>query len=98
MGKGKPEKFGTLAYAEVGRGIVGWPKVISARELACIVRETLFYQCVFPGSTLGQLVPRYYGTYASCDGGWYVIILEHAGEPVQSVGGHFVQSDEKSIR
>jgi len=44
-------------------------KVISARELACVVRETLFYQCVFPGSTLGQLVPRYYGTYASCDGG-----------------------------
>ena len=49
-------------------------KLMSVRDLESEVRETLFYQYVFPGSSVKDLVPKYHGTYASCDGGWYAII------------------------
>lgn len=73
-------------------------KIISVRELASVVRETLFYQHIFPASTVAQYVPQYYGTYASCLGGWYIIVLEYAGEPVQSIEDDFLESDMTSVR
>lgn len=73
-------------------------KIMSVRELASVVRETLFYQYVFPASAVARYVPRYYGTYASCGGGWYIILLEHAGQPLQSFEGAFMESDMASIR
>ena len=72
-------------------------KIISVRELASVVRETLFYQYVFPASAVAQYVPQYYGTYASCSGGWYVIVLEHAGQPIQSLEDDFLESDMTSV-
>jgi hypothetical protein len=72
--------------------------MISALEIASIVRETLFYQNVFPQSALVPFVPQYYGTYASCDGAWYVIILEDVGTPVEDVDGFFSEEDEKLVR
>jgi len=73
-------------------------KMISAREIASIVRETLFYQNVFPQSALAPFVPKYYGTYASCDGAWYVIILEDVGTPVEDVNDFFSEEDEPVVR
>ena len=73
-------------------------KMISAREIASIVRETLFYQNVFPQSVLAPLVPKYYGMYASCDGAWYVIVLENVGMPVEDVSGFFSEEDELVVR
>lgn len=58
-------------------------KVMSCRHIASVIRETLFYEKIFPESEVASLVPKYYGTYASIDGGWYVIILEDAGSPVE---------------
>ena len=40
-------------------------KMISGRYVAPVIRESLFYQAVFPLVGLDQFVPRYYGTYAS---------------------------------
>ena len=73
-------------------------KMISAREIASIVRETLFYQNVFPQSALVPFVPKYYGTYTSYDGAWYVIILEDVGMPVEDVDGFFLEEDEPVVR
>jgi hypothetical protein len=44
-------------------------KMITALEIASIVRETLFYQNVFPQSALALALfaPKYCGTYASCE-------------------------------
>lgn len=73
--------------------------MMSVRDLASVVRETLFYQYIFPDSSLLRLVPRYYGTYASCDGGWYAIILEDAGEPVQGAAQDaFSKLDRKRVK
>ena len=57
-------------------------KIISGRYAASVIRESLFYQAVFPLVGLDKFVPRYYGTYASCGGGWYAIVLEDVGVPV----------------
>jgi len=57
-------------------------KMISGRYVASVIRESLFYQAVFPLVGLDQFVPRYYGTYASHRGGWYAIVLEDVGVPV----------------
>jgi hypothetical protein len=73
-------------------------KMTSTREIASIVRETLFYQNVFPHSWLAELVPKYYGTYVSCDGAWYVIILEDAGMPVEDMDNFFSEADKKLVR
>lgn len=73
-------------------------KIISRRELASVVRETLFYQYIFPASPVAQYVPQYYGTYTSCWGGWYIIVLEYVGEPVQSVEDDFLELDKASVR
>jgi len=74
-------------------------KLMSVRDLESVVRETLFYQYVFPGSSVEDLVPKYHGTYASCDGGWYAIILDDAGKPVQDAGrDDFSESDRESVK
>jgi hypothetical protein len=74
-------------------------KLMSVRDLESVVRETLFYRYVFPGSGLEQLVPKYHGTYASCDGGWYVIILGDAGKPLQDAGqDDFSKLDGKRVK
>jgi len=74
-------------------------KLMSARDLDSVVRETLFYQYVFPGSSVEELVPKYHGTYASCDGGWYAIILDDAGKPLQDAGqDDFSELDSESVK
>lgn len=98
IGRGRT---GHVRHASLPKGSTLKPlvaKIISVRELASIVRETLFYQYVFPGSAVAQYVPQYYGTYASCSGGWYVIVLEHVGQPVQSLQDDFLESDMTFVR
>jgi hypothetical protein len=71
--------------------------MISGRYVASVIRESLFYEAVFPLLGLAEFVPRYYGTYASCGGGWYAIALEDAGVPVGS-GDLFPQDDLELMR
>lgn len=74
-------------------------KLISVRDLESVVRETLFYHYVFPGLGLGQFVPKYHGTYVSCDGGWYAIILDDAGKRLEDAGqDDFSELDEKRVK
>ena len=49
--------------------------------MASVIRESLFYEVVIPLFGLAEFVPQYYGTYASCQGGWYAIVLEDVGVP-----------------
>ena len=56
--------------------------MVSGRHAASVVRESLFYEAVFPFCELAKFVPQYYGTYASHCGGWYAIVLEDVGIPV----------------
>lgn len=58
-------------------------KVISCRHIASVMRETLFYQTILPMSEVASLVPKYFGTYASVDSGWYMIVLEDIGSPIE---------------
>jgi hypothetical protein len=97
IGRGRT---GHVRHASLNQSTLGSlvAKIISVRELASVVRETLFYQHIFPASTIAQYVPQYYGTYTSCLGGWYIIVLEHAGQPVQSVEDNFLESDMTSVR
>jgi len=72
-------------------------KIISGRYVTSVIRESLFYEAVFPLCGLAEFVPRYYGTYASCQGGWYAIVLEDAGVPVGR-GDSFPQDDLELMR
>lgn len=73
-------------------------KMISIRHIASVVRESLFSEHVFPSSGLGQFVPKYYGTYAVCHGGWFAIMLEDVGKSVKNVDGYFQEDDELLAR
>lgn len=75
-------------------------KMISARHIASAVRESLFYENVFQSSGLARSVPKYYGTYASYHGGWFAIVLEDVGKPVENVynADWFRKDDELLIR
>ena len=80
-------------HAEVkGVDSLATVKMISGRYVASVIRESLFYQAVFPRVGLDKFVPRYYGTYASRGGGWYAIVLEDVGAPV-GVGDLFPQDN-----
>ena len=57
-------------------------QMISGRYVASVIRESLFYEVVIPLFGLAEFVPQYYGTYASCQGGWYAVVLEDVGVPV----------------
>lgn len=65
-------------------------KIIRGDHIASLIREALFYEIVFPSlGVLSSFVPKYFGTFASPDGGWYVMLLEDAGAPVEHDFGYF---------
>jgi hypothetical protein len=76
----KAETSGWEEGSEVGgmRDVV--VKIVSDRHVGSVVRETLFYTDMFPNRPdLDGVVPRYFGTYASVEGGWFAIVLEDVG-------------------
>jgi len=72
-------------------------KMISGRHVSSVIRESLFYEVVFPLVGLGIFVPQYYGTYASLDGGWYAIVLQDVGRTL-ATDGSFPEEFAKGVR
>lgn len=70
-------------------------KVFSRDELPAAMRETLFYEVILPSSEKPLPVPKFYGTYASIDSGWYIMILEDVGAPVDGEGDLFPYEDKE---
>ena len=63
-----------------------------------MVRESSFYEAVFPLVGLGRFVPQYYGTtYASLDGGWYAIVLQNVGRTL-ATSESFSEEFAKGVR
>lgn len=71
-------------------------KVLSQRHFASFVRETCFYEAIFPLMTPPLPVAKFYGSYASVRGGWYVMLLEDVGSPVEGYKNGFLLGDKKS--
>jgi len=72
-------------------------KMISGRHASSVVRESLFYEAVFPLVGLGIFVPQYYVTYASLHGGWYAIVLQGVGRTL-ATSESFPEEFAKGVR
>ncbi|SDA03631.1 BZ3501_MvSof-1269-A2-R1_Chr11g03196 [Microbotryum saponariae] len=56
-------------------------KLVTCNFVGSVIRETLFYQHVFPHlpDRLRKHVPQYHGTYRRTNGNGYAMVFEHAG-------------------
>lgn len=71
-------------------------KVFSRRHLASFVREFCFYVVEFPRRRPPLPVPKFHGAYASVCGGWYVLLLEYVGVPVEGCSPRLPLGDEET--
>ncbi|SCZ94013.1 BZ3500_MvSof-1268-A1-R1_Chr6-1g08365 [Microbotryum saponariae] len=56
-------------------------KLVTGHYVGSVIRETLFYQHVFPylPDYLRQYLPQYHGTYRRTNGNGYAMVLENVG-------------------